>query len=214
MLVQMDASPFAWLEGRGPSMSLHGAIDDATEMVPGLYFRPEEDTLGYVHFLKQIVKKHGIPKSLYSDGHTIFFSPKHGKLSIEEELAVRKVNLTQFARAIEQLGIGHIRALSPQAKGRVERLRGTLQHRLMVELRLAKATTLEEANEFLVGFIDRFNSRFAVEGAVIRRWPLDRHRMRICQSLLSVLERYERHLKARLFHLRELLINCSTPGAL
>jgi len=165
MLVQMDASPFAWLEDRGPSMSLHGAIDDATGMVLGLYFRPEEDTLGYMHVLKQIVDKHGVPRSLYSDGHTIFFSPKHGKLSIEEELAGKKVNLTQFGRAIEQLDIGHIRALSPQAKGRVERLWGTLQHRLMVELRLANATTLEEANEFLLGFIDRFNRRFAVEAA-------------------------------------------------
>ena len=165
MLVQLDASPFAWLEDRGPAMSLHGAIDDATGMVLGLYFRPEEDTLGYMHVLKQMVNKHGIPRSLYSDGHTIFFSPKHNKLSIEEELAGKKVNLTQFGRAIEQLNIGHIRALSPQAKGRVERLWGTLQHRLMVELRLANARTLEEANEFLVGFIGRFNRRFAVEAA-------------------------------------------------
>jgi len=81
-------------------------------------------------------------------------------LSIEEELAGKKVNLTQFGRAIEQLDIGHIRALSPQAKGRVERLWGTLQHRLMVELRLANATTLEEANEFLQPLLDRFNRRF------------------------------------------------------
>lgn len=165
MLVQIDASPFAWLEDRGPAMSLHGAIDDATGMVLGLYFRPEEDTLGYMHVLKQIIIKHGVPRSLYSDSHTIFFSPKRNKLSIEEELAGKKVNLTQFGRALEQLNIGHIRALSPQAKGRVERLWGTLQNRLVIELRLGNVCTLEEANEFLVSFIDRFNQRFAVAAA-------------------------------------------------
>ena len=165
LLVQVDASPFAWLEDRGPMMSLHGAIDDATGMILALCFRLEEDTLGYLKVLEQIVSKHGIPRSLYSDGHTIFFSPKHGKLSIEEELAGKKVNLTQFGRALEQLNIGHIRALSPQAKGRVERLWGTLQNRLVVELRVADICTLEEANGFLLSFIDLFNKRFAVEAA-------------------------------------------------
>ena len=162
MLVQIDASPFAWLEDRGPVMSLHGAIDDATGMVLGLSFRLQEDTLGYMRVLKQMITKHGVPRSLYSDCHTIFFSPKHNKLSVEEELAGKKVNLTQFGRALEQLNIAHIRALSPQAKGRVERLWGTLQNRLVIELRLANVCTLEEANDFLVCFIDRFNQRFAV----------------------------------------------------
>lgn len=165
MLVQVDASPFAWLEDRGPVMSLHGAIDDATGMILALYLRLEEDTLGYLKILEQILKRHGVPKSLYSDGHSIFFSPKHGKLSIEEELAGKKVNLTQFGRALEQLDIGHIRALSPQAKGRVERLWGTLQKRLVIELRIADVRTLDEGNKFLASYIDRFNQRFAVEAA-------------------------------------------------
>jgi hypothetical protein len=101
MLVQMDASPFAWLEDRGPNMSLHGAIDDATGMVLGLHFRPKEDTLGYLTVLNKMVAKHGVPRSLYSDGYTIFFSPKHNKLTLEDELAGKQVNLTQFGRPIQ-----------------------------------------------------------------------------------------------------------------
>lgn len=165
LLVQCDASPYAWLEDRGPKLTLHGAIDDATGKILGLYFRLEEDTLGYLQVLSQILTHHGVPQGLYSDQHTIFFSPKNGKLSVEEELAGKKVPLTQFGRALDELGIRHIPARSPQAKGRVERLWGTLQHRLIVELRLAGISTLEEANAFLPSFIARFNERFAVEPA-------------------------------------------------
>lgn len=165
LLVQCDASPFDWLEGRGPKMSLHGAIDDATGKILGLYFRLQEDTMGYLHVLWQVLNNHGVPHSLYSDRHTIFFSPKTDKLSIEEELAGKKVPLTQFGRALDELGIIHIPARSPQAKGRVERLWGTLQHRLVIELRLAGISTLEEANALLPEFIARFNARFATEPA-------------------------------------------------
>ncbi|MGI6603983.1 MAG: hypothetical protein ACOX2S_02710 [bacterium] len=146
-------------------MSLHRAIDDATDMVLGLHFRPKEDTLGYLTVLNKMVAKHGVPRSLFSDGHTIFFSPKHDKLSLEDELAGKKGNLTQFWRVLEELGMVHVRALSPQAKGRVERLWHTLQHRLVVELRLINIRTLQEANSFLEGFTERFNQRFAVTPA-------------------------------------------------
>lgn len=162
MLVQIDASPFKWLEDRGPELTLHGAIDDATGKVLGLYFRPTEGLQGYLKVLEQVVAKHGIPRSVYSDGHTIFFSPKKDKLTIEEQLAGKQVSLTQFGRAIDELGIIHIHARSPQAKGRIERLWETLQSRLTVELRIAGITTMEEANAFLEGFSDRFNARFAV----------------------------------------------------
>ena len=165
LLVQCDASPFAWFESRGSHATLHGAIDDATGKVLGLYFRPTEDMMGHLHVLHQVITNYGIPQSLYTDRHTIFISPKTDKLSVEEELAGKVVPLTQFGRAISELGIGHIAALSPQAKGRVERLWQTLQGRLVIELRLAGISTIEDANAFLPGFISRFNERFAVEPA-------------------------------------------------
>lgn len=164
-LVQMDASPYAWLEDRAPKMSLHGAIDDATGKILGLWFRPEEDLIGYLHVLWQIALNHGIPVSLYCDGHTIFFSPKKDKLTIEEELQGKKVALTRFGQVLHELGINHIQSRSPQARGRVERLWETLQSRLVIELRLAGISTLEEANAFLPAFIRRFNQRFAVQPA-------------------------------------------------
>jgi len=166
LLVQCDASPYAWLEERGPTGSLHGIIDDATGKVLGLHFRSQEDLMGYLIALRQMVEHHGIPQKLYSDRHSIFFSPVMDKLSIEDELMGRKVNHTHLGRALEELGIAHIPARSPQAKGRVERLWGTLQHRLVVELRLAGITTLHEANAFLPAFMERHNQRFAVPAAV------------------------------------------------
>lgn len=165
LLTQLDASPFAWLEDRGPLLTLHGAIDDATGKIQGLYFALNECLEGYFQVLLQVVQNFGVPKSIYSDRHTIFFSPKKEKLSIEEELAGQSVPLTQFGRALSELGINHIPARSPQAKGRIERLWGTLQSRLVIELRLAGISTLEEANAFLPGFIKRFNQRFAVTPA-------------------------------------------------
>lgn len=163
MLVQCDASPFAWLEDRGSEMSLHGAIDDATSKVLSLYFRMEEDTIGYMQMLAQMLTNHGVPCSLYSDRHTIFFSPKKDKLSIEDELAGKTVRLTQFGRALDELKITHIPARSPQAKGRIERLWETLQDRLVIELRLAGISDMDGANAFLPSFLTRFNERFAVE---------------------------------------------------
>lgn len=163
MLAQCDASPFTWFESRGPLASLHGAIDDATGKVLGLFFRPTEDLIGYLQVLRQIITNHGTPLAIYSDRHTIFFSPNKDKLSIEDELAGKKVPLTQFGQALSELGISHIPALSPQAKGRVERLWGTLQGRLLIELRIAGISTIDEANAFLPGFISRFNERFAVD---------------------------------------------------
>lgn len=165
LLVQCDASPFAWLEKRGPESTLHGIIDDATGNVLALHFRPNEDLYGYLRVLSQMVQNHGVPRSLYSDRHTIFFSPNKDKLSIEDELAGKKVSLTQFGKSLDELGINHIPARSPQAKGRVERLWGTLQSRLVVEMRLEGISNIEEANAFLPRFIERFNRRFAVAPA-------------------------------------------------
>lgn len=166
LLVQCDASPCAWLEERGPVLSLHGIIDDATGKILALYFRPNEDLYGYLQVLSQMVQNYGVPRSIYSDGHTIFFSPNKDKLSIEDELAGKKVSLTQFGKALEELGINHIHARSPQAKGRVERLWGTLQGRLIIEMRLQGVSTMDEANSYLPVFIERFNHRFSVTPAV------------------------------------------------
>lgn len=165
-LVQMDASPFLWLEHRAGEMSLHGAVDDATGKILGLYFRPTEDLIGYLHVLGQMLIHHGVPQEVYSDRHTIFFSPSRDKLSLEEELEGKTVALTQFGRALDELGIGQIPAYTPQAKGRIERLWGTLQERLVIEMRIAGIRTLEEANAFLPGFIRRYNAQFAVEAGV------------------------------------------------
>lgn len=165
IMLQCDASPYDWLEGRGPVMALHGIIDDATGAILGLYFRPQEDIMGYLHVFRQVLETNGIPLSLYSDRHTMFFSPKKDKLTIEEELQGKQVNLTQIGRILDELQIVHIAAHSPQAKGRIERAWQTLQSRLPVEMRLAGISTIEAANEFLVKYIPKHNARFAVPPA-------------------------------------------------
>lgn len=119
MLVQIDASPHEWIIGCDP-FDLHGAIDDATGEILALYFTPNECMEGYFEIVRQMVTTHGIPTSLYCDRHTIFVSPNDGKLSIEDQLAGKNVNLTQFSRAMEELGINIIKAHSPQAKGQIE----------------------------------------------------------------------------------------------
>lgn len=165
ILLQCDASPYDWLEGRGPAMSLHGIIDDATGAILGLYFRPQEDIIGYLHVFRQVLENNGIPLCLYSDRHTMFFSPKMDKLTIEEQLQGKRVNLTQIGRILDELQITHIPAHSPQAKGRIERAWETLQGRLPIEMRLAGINTIEQANQFLPGYIPRYNARFAVPAA-------------------------------------------------
>ncbi len=166
-LVQIDASPHDWLEGRGPRMNLHGAIDDATGKVLALFFRPTEDIRGYQELFTRMFLAHGIPLSIYSDGHSMFFPPEKDKdkLTIAEELKGKEVSLTQIGTMLESLDIDHIHALSPQAKGRVERLWETLHGRLVIELRLAGVTSIDQANTFLPGFIAKYNKKFAVQPA-------------------------------------------------
>ena len=158
MLLQMDASPFAWLEGNGPRLSLLGAVDDATGKIVALRFRPTEDQAGYLALLRAIAVDYGLPLAIYHDRHTILRSPKEPTLA--DELAGRTPQ-SQVQRLLSELGIESIPAHSPQAKGRIERLWGTLQDRLVKELRLAGITSLEGANAFLPGFTRRYNARFA-----------------------------------------------------
>jgi hypothetical protein len=167
MLLQIDGSRHRWLENRGPQLTLLGAIDDATGLVPGALFREQEDSQGYFLLLEHIVRTHGVPVALYHDGHGIFVRSKGrhpDRLTIAEQLTGRPAS-TQFGRLLHELGISAITAHSPQAKGRIERLWGTFQDRLVSELRLAGATTMDEANAVLAAFVPRYNARFSVAPA-------------------------------------------------
>ena len=166
MLLQVDGSRHDWLEGRGPSLSLLGAIDDATGEVVHAVFRDQEDAQGYFLLLRQIVLTKGCPLALYRDRHGIFEPLSKQPLSLEEQLAGRR-EPTQFGRLLEELEITSIPARSPQAKGRIERLWGTFQDRLAAELRLAGVSSLEGANRFLPGFLADYNGRFAVPAAEV-----------------------------------------------
>lgn len=157
-LVQLDASPFAWLETRGPQLALHGAIDDATSTVLALEFRPTEDLHGYVTLLRHLVTTYGRPLVLYGDRLNVFVR-NDAHWTLEEQLRGTQ-DPTHFGRILRELGIGFIAAGSPQAKGRIERLWQTLQDRLVSELRLRGIATLEAANAFLPEFLADFNGRF------------------------------------------------------
>ena len=157
MLLQVDGSKHDWLEGRGPWLTLHAAIDDATNEVPWAVFREEEDATGYALLLHHIGQTHGLPLALYADRHTIFQSPKEPTLAEQLEGLEPRSHL---GRLLDELDIRLIGARSPQAKGRVERLFGTLQDRLVRELRRAGAGSLCEANKVLQNYLPRFNKRF------------------------------------------------------
>jgi len=159
-MLQIDGSPHDWLEGRGPRMCLIGAIDDATGKVVGAVFREYEDAQGYFLMMRQVVRKYGVPETVYRDKHGIFERDPAEQDELWEQLAGRR-EPTQFGRMMEELGIRQIAANSPQAKGRIERLWGTFQDRLVSELRLARTSTLEEANEQLLRVVAEHNRKFA-----------------------------------------------------
>jgi transposase len=158
MLLQIDGSDHDWLEGRGPRLTLIAAIDDATNEVPYALFREQEDAAGYFLLVRQIAESHGLPLALYADRHTIFQSPV--KATIDQQLR-GEAPQSQFGRLLAELSIQLIAARSPQAKGRVERLFGTLQDRLVKALRQAGACSLQEANTALAQFLPVFNGRFS-----------------------------------------------------
>jgi transposase len=159
-MVLWDGSPHHWLGPDQPACCLMAAIDDATGKVLVARFFPFEGSSGYLWLLRELIKRYGIPLVMYHDRHgSLYRNDLHW--SLEEQLAGRQ-EPTQVGLALEALGIESIAALSPQAKGRIERLFGTLQDRLIAELGLEGAQNLEEANRFLKVFIPRFNRRFAV----------------------------------------------------
>jgi transposase len=176
MLVQVDGSRHDWLEGRGPMLTLVGAIDDATGIVTAATFRDAEDAAGYLEVFRRTVSRYGRPLAVYSDQHGIFIKDANRPPTLAEQLAGKR-GFTQVGRALDEAGIGWIGASSPQAKGRVERLWGTKQDRLVSELRRARAATIEEANVVLARYLPRHNRRFAVDPAdpepAWRSWPAE-----------------------------------------
>lgn len=171
MMLQLDASPHDWLQGRGPWLTLLGGKDDATGYV-WAHFEEAETTWGYFDLMGEVISTHGVPLSLYADRHSIFHTTREPTI-IEQLKDV--VPLTQFGRAMEELGISVMKAWTPQAKGRIERQWGVFQDRLVVELRLAGANTLEQAREVLKRFLKDYNERFCrlpkQSAAVFRKAP-------------------------------------------
>jgi transposase len=160
MMALTDASSHDWLEGRGPQLTLIGFQDDATKQILSAHFQLEaENTVGYLRALRSMITTHGVPLSLYRDRHSIF-QRNDAHWTVAEQLAGQQTP-THLGRALEELGIQQIPAYSPQAKGRVERLWRTCQDRLVSELRLAQATTVEQANAVLALFCADYNQRFA-----------------------------------------------------
>jgi transposase len=164
MLWQTDATPYEWLGAEAGKFTLHAAIDDATGIVAGALFMEHECAFGYSETLQEGIRRYGIPLALYSDRHTIFRSPKE-KLTIEQELDGERIPLSNLGKALAELGIRHIKAGTPQAKGRVERLWKTLQDRLPVELRLLGIKNMEEANKVLPELVARHNQKYSVRPA-------------------------------------------------
>ena len=153
MLIQLDGSHHRWLGDDGPPFALLLAVDDATGIVVNALFCEQENTRYYFLLMRGLIQRYGIPIALYTDRHSVFKNvPGSGRAGAP----------TQFSRAMDELGIQMVFAMSPQAKGRVERTAGTFQDRLVTELRLAGAVSIEEANALLKEFLDRFNARFGV----------------------------------------------------
>ena len=162
-LIQMDGSYHDWFEGRMEKCCLLVMIDDATSRIGMLKFVKRETVFGYFECIKEYVNKFGIPLSVYTDRHAIFETTRGTEKNYKD---------TQFNRALKQLGVGLILALSPQAKGRVERANGILQDRLIKEMRLAGISSIDEANLFLPSFIEKYNQKFAK----VPKNPIDAHR--------------------------------------
>ena len=153
MLIQVDGSYHPWLGNQAPPFALLIAVDDATGTVVDALFCQQEDAYSYFLLIHGLVRQHGLPVALYTDRHGVFrHTPGSGLPGMP----------TQFSRAMDELGIQMIFARSPQAKGRVERMAGTFQDRLVTELRLAGAGNIGEANEVLEQFLPLFNQRFRV----------------------------------------------------
>jgi transposase len=167
-MVQMDGSHHAWLEGRGPKLVLMGFVDDATSRFFGRFY-DHEGVYPAMDGVRRYIERYGLPQSLYLDKHSTY---KTTRQPATDELLRAEQAQTQFERAVGEAGIKVIHAHSPQAKGRIERSFGTLQNRLVKEMRLAGVRNIEEANRFLEGYLETYNRRTMKEA----RQPQDLHR--------------------------------------
>lgn len=153
-MIQMDATLHLWFGT--VKCTLHIAVDDASGLIVGAWFEPQETLVGYYNVFKQILTSYGIPYMFYTDKRTVFEYKKSGSQDVADD------SFTQFSYACSQLGVVLKTTSVPQAKGRIERLIASMQSRLPVELELEGVTTIEQANEFLPKFIKQYNSKFAL----------------------------------------------------
>jgi hypothetical protein len=158
-MIQMDGSHHDWFEGRGSKCVLMGYIDDATGNVFGRFYE-YEGTIPAMDSFMRYAKKYGLPMSVYLDKHTTYKSP--AKLSVKDAIDGTEP-MSEFQRAMKELGVKVIHAHSPQAKGRIERLFRTFQDRVIKEMRLKGISTIEEANKFLTKYLPIYNRRFRVK---------------------------------------------------
>lgn len=159
MMLHQDGSMHVWLAGQ-PALDLIVTLDDATSAIYSAFLIKEEGTASTFRALTEVFGSHGLPMSLYTDrGAHYFYTPTAGG-------EVDRSRPTQVGRALERLGVEHIAAYSPQARGRSERVFHTLQDRLVKELALKEIDTVEAANLFLRDvYIPEHNARFAVAAA-------------------------------------------------
>jgi hypothetical protein len=162
-LVQIDGSYHAWLEDRAGKACLILFVDDATSEILAGEFVEHESFFAYARVCRSYFRQHGLAEAFYSDRHGIF--------RVNNPNTTLTDSLTQFGRAMAELGIDTICASSPEAKGRVERANQTLQDRLVKEMRLAGIDNYADANAFLTGYIPIYNLMFAVQP----RSPIDYH---------------------------------------
>jgi len=161
-MVQLDGSHHDWFEGRGPACVLMGYVDDATGEVYARFYA-YEGTLPAMDSFKRYIRRYGIPQSVYLDRHSTYKATVHHQ-TIEDQLEDRP-SLSHFERSLQELGVTVIHAYSPQAKGRVERLFGTFQDRLVKEMRLEGISTQEEGNALLEAYLPKYNRQFRVAPA-------------------------------------------------
>jgi transposase len=156
MMLHQDGSRHAWLGGQ-PALDLIVTLDDATSAILSAFLVEEEGTASTFRALREVFERHGLPLSLYTDRGAHYFYTADAKEKAE------RAGLTQVGRALEHLGVEHIAAYSPQARGRSERAFHTLQDRLTKELALAEIDTVDDANAFIRdAYIPAHNARFAI----------------------------------------------------
>jgi transposase len=163
-LIQIDGSEHRWFEDRGPYCTILTYVDDATSRLQLLRFVEGESTFDYMQATKIYIERYGKPVALYSDKHSVF--------RVNKRSGVGGNGMTQYGRALHQLGIQIMCANTPAAKGRVERAHGTLQDRLVKEMRLEGISTIADANNWIDQFVETYNARFSKPPSL----PLDLHR--------------------------------------